>query len=98
MFGPGAIDAVNGTDLLEMWLEHLLLLSMLQHASGTWGWGRYVVVHPAGNSDLADGCARYRDLLVDQSTFSSMTVEELLDADALPAPRPPPCAARYLPG
>ena len=37
-----------------MWLEHLLLLSMLQHASGTWSWGRYVVVHPAGNIDFAD--------------------------------------------
>ena len=31
------------------WLEHLLLLSMLQHPSGEWTWGRYVVVHPAGN-------------------------------------------------
>ena len=35
-----------------MWLEHLLLLSMLQHPSRTWSWGRYVVVHPAGNSEL----------------------------------------------
>ena len=72
MFAQGAIDAVKGrSGLAEMWLEHLLLLSMLQHESGAWGWGRFVVVHPAGNSDIADGCARYRDLLVDQSTFSS---------------------------
>ena len=42
-----------------MWLEHLLLLSMLQHESGAWSWGRYVVVHPAGNADFADACARY---------------------------------------
>ena len=44
------------SELAVMWLEHLLLLSMLQHASGAWSWGRYVVVHPAGNSDFADGC------------------------------------------
>ena len=80
-----------------MWLEHLLLLSMLQHASGTWSWGRYVVVHPAGNSDFADACARYRALLADQSTFSSMTVEELLDADVLRARTATALRRRYIP-
>ena len=97
VFEAGAIDAVKGrTDLAEMWLEHLLLLSMLQHPSGMWSWGRYVVVHPAGNSDFADACARYRDLLVDQSTFSSMTVEELLDADVLPAQTAAALRKRYM--
>jgi hypothetical protein len=85
VFGPEAIDAVNGTELIHIWLAHLLVLSMLQHPSRTWRWGRFVVVHPAGNADFADACARYRELLVDQSTFSSVTVEELLDADSLPA-------------
>jgi hypothetical protein len=98
VFGTGAIDAVKGrTDLAVMWLEHLLLLSMLQHASGTWNWGRYVVVHPAGNSDFAEACNRYRDLLEDQSTFSSMTVEELLDADVLPAHTATALRRRYIP-
>jgi hypothetical protein len=98
VFGTGAIDAVKGrTDLAVMWLEHLLLLSMLQHASGTWNWGRYVVVHPAGNSDYADACARYQDLLVAQSTFSSVTVEELLEANVLPAQTAAALRDRYLP-
>jgi hypothetical protein len=84
-FAPSAIDVVKGrSDLAVMWLEHLLLLSMLQHPSGAWSWGRYIVVHPAGNTDLADACTRYPTLLVDQSTFASTTIEELLDADALP--------------
>ncbi|MGZ4371937.1 MAG: hypothetical protein ACXVRQ_07050, partial [Gaiellaceae bacterium] len=87
IFAPGATDALKGrSDLAVMWLEHLLLLSMLQHPSGSWRWGRYVVAHPAGNSDFDDACARYRELLVDQSTFSTVTVEELLDAKVLPAP------------
>jgi hypothetical protein len=86
VFGPQSTDAVKGrSGLAVMWLEHLLLLSMLQHGSGSWSWGRYVVVHPAGNLDLADACARYRSLLADRSTFTSMTLEEFLDADALPA-------------
>jgi hypothetical protein len=98
VFGTGAIDAVKGrSDLAVMWLEHLLLLSMLQHASGTWTWGRYVVVHPAGNTDYADACSRYRALLVDESTFSSVTVEELLDADVLPSRSAATLRKRYLP-
>jgi hypothetical protein len=97
VFAPGAVDAVKGrTDLAVMWLEHLLLLSMLQHASRTWSWGRYVVVYPAGNTDLAGACARYRDLLAERATFSSMTIEELLDADVLPPKTTAALRARYI--
>jgi hypothetical protein len=97
-FGAGAIDAVKGrSDLATMWLEHLLLLSMLQHVSGTWSWGRYVVVYSAANSDYADACARYRDLLADRSTFSSVTVEELLDAGVLPTAMVAAFRDRYIP-
>ena len=98
-FRPGATDEVEGRSALcVMWLEHLLLLSMLQHVSGSWTWGRYVVAHPAGNTDIAEACARYRALLVDESTFSSVTVEELLDAGALPPPTVAALRERYLPG
>jgi hypothetical protein len=98
IFAPGATDAVKGrSDLAVMWLEHLLLLSMLQHPSGSWKWGRYVVAHPAGNSDFADACARYCELLADQSTFTSVTVEELLDAKALPARTTATLRERLLP-
>jgi hypothetical protein len=97
VFAPGATDAVKGrSDLAVMWLEHLLLLSMLQHPSGTWKWGRYVIVHPAGNSDFAEACDRYRKLLVDQSTFSSMTVEDLVDANVLPQRTAADLRDRYL--
>jgi hypothetical protein len=99
VFAPRATGGVKGkSELAVMWLEHLLLLSMLQHASGTWKWGRYVVVHPAGNTDFADACARYRDLLVDRSTFSSMTIEKLLDANVLPADTTAALRDRYIHG
>jgi hypothetical protein len=98
-FRPRATEELEGrSDLCEMWLEHLLLLSMLQHESGTWAWGLYVVAHAAGNSDHADGCARYRDLLVDSSTFSSVTVEALLDAGALPPGTEAALRGRYVVG
>jgi PD-(D/E)XK nuclease superfamily len=97
-FAPGATSAVSGrNDLAVMWLEHLLLLSMLQHVGGTWTWGRYVVVHPAGNTDVADACARYRTLLADDSTFSSVTLEDVLASDVLPRGTAAALRDRYLP-
>ena len=95
VFEDGAVDAVDRTDLLVMCLEHLLLLSMLQHETGRWRWGRYVVVHPAGNSDYADACSRYTDLLTDSSTFSSSTIEQLLRA--LPRKTAGALRERYVP-
>ncbi|MGH2464914.1 MAG: PGN_0703 family putative restriction endonuclease [Candidatus Limnocylindrales bacterium] len=96
-FGPGAIDALSGrSELAVIWLEHLLLLSMLQHVSGKWTWGRYVVVHPAGNPDMVEACARYRSLLANESTFGTMTIEELLDSAVLPAATTGALRERYL--
>jgi hypothetical protein len=98
-FKPGATDALAGrSDLAVMWLEHLLLLSMLQHPSGAWKWGRYVVVHPAGNVDIADAVTRYAALLADTSTFAAMTLEDLLATDVLPESVRTLVTERYLPG
>jgi hypothetical protein len=96
VFKQGVIDAVDRTELLVTSLEHLLLLSMLQHVSGTWSWGRYVVVYPEGNSDFADAYGRYADMLTEESTFAALTIEELLAAARLPATTA--LSERYLPG
>ena len=97
-FGPGATDILRKTSpLCLVWLEHLLLLSMLQHPSREWTWGRYLVVHPASNDDVAAGLERYRGLLEDTSTFATITLEALLDADALPKAANAALRERYLP-
>jgi hypothetical protein len=97
-FRPDALAAVNGTELIHVWLDHLLVLSMLQHPSRAWRWGRLVVVHPAGNSDFVHACSRYRALLVDGSTLASVTVEELLGAGVLPKRTATALRDRYVPG
>jgi hypothetical protein len=97
-FRPGATDTVKGrSSLCLVWLEHLLLLSMLQHPSGAWTWGRYVVLHPTGNSDFTEACARYQALLADSSTYSSLTLEELFERGALPRATVAALRSRYLP-
>jgi hypothetical protein len=95
-FSPAARRLLERSDLAVMWLEHLLLLSMLQHESATWTWGRYVVMHPAGNTDVADAAARYRDVLTDDASYATMTVEALLATRALPAATTRALRERYL--
>ena len=97
VFGAGWIDAVNGTELIHIWLEHQLLHSMLQHPAGTGRWGRYVVVHPVGNTDFAEACARYSELLVDRSTFASTTAEDLLGSGVFSETMATAFRKRYLP-
>jgi hypothetical protein len=97
VFTPTALGLLEPSDLAEMWLEHLLLHSMLQHESGTWKWGRYVVVHPADNTDVADAGARYRAFLADGSTYATMTVESLLESGALRPRTATALRTRYLP-
>jgi hypothetical protein len=97
VFTPDTLDAVNGTDLLVMWLDHLLMLSMLQHPSRRWSWGRLVVVFPEHNTDHADACARYASLLTDTASFTPVTLETLLDAGALAEPTTAALRQRYVP-
>jgi hypothetical protein len=67
-------------------------------AANAWGWGRFVVVHPAGHTEAADACERYRSLFVDPFTFCCVTLEELLDGGALPATTTAALRERHLPG
>jgi PD-(D/E)XK nuclease superfamily len=98
-FAPGAIDElIRRSDLCVMWITHLLLFSMLQHPTDNWTWGRYVVVHPAANPDVVDACDRYRAKLTDDTTFLTLTLEDLLDGHALPSPAITALRDRYLPG
>ena len=80
-----------------MWLEHLLLLSMLQHPSRAWTWGRYVVVHPEGNTDIDGATDEYRKLLADDTAFTSATIESLLAAKVLAPKTAAALRRRYLP-
>jgi hypothetical protein len=97
-FRPEAFDRVKGRSVLwSPWLEHLLLLSMLQHPVGAWTWGRYVTIHPAGNVEMADRSERYVGLLADTTTFSSTTLEGVLETGALPSSTVRAIRDRYLP-
>lgn len=85
VFIDGALEQILGTDLQQLWLDHLLVLSMPQHPSNEWSWGRSILVAPARNTSFADAAERYRNLLTDATTFQYRTIESLLDAGLLPS-------------
>ena len=96
IFRPETMELLPRSRRSMIWLEHLLLLSMLQHESGRWSWGRYVVVHPEGNTNVAQAVAEYRDVVVDDATFTSATIEELLAAKVLAPKTGAALGRRYL--
>ncbi|MFW2336062.1 PGN_0703 family putative restriction endonuclease [Ilumatobacter sp.] len=97
VFAPGALDVLNPSRVSMIWLEHLLLLSMLQHDSGRWTWGRYVIVHPDANTDIAHAADEYRTLLNDDATFHTSTIDDLLAVKALTVRTTAALRGRYLP-
>jgi len=82
-FKPGREQAIVGTELQQIWLDHLLVLAMLQHPSHRWRWGRFVLVYPAANPSVPAASDRYREVLADDTTFEVRTIEELLEPGVL---------------
>lgn len=86
LFNAGWEAMVVGTDLQQFWLDHLLLLSMLQHPTASWSWGRFVVVYPRANASVRTAGERYEALLRPTQTFEARTIEELLEEHVLHQP------------
>lgn len=86
VFKPDWEKRILGTELQQVWRDHLLLLAMLQDTDQAWTSGTYVLVYPEGNTSFARLAERYVDALQDDSTFLDTTVEALLDAHVLHAP------------
>lgn len=76
-----------GTEVQQIWRDHMLLVSMLLHPSKQWSKGRYVLVHPAANPSFAETGETYRtEFLDDRSTFDIITIEDLLRSGHLHTP------------
>ena len=86
-FHPEWRDAVVGTDLQSIWIEHLLVLVMMQgRGTARYAEGRLVMVMPEGNVSFRSAAERYAAVLADKATFEIRTLESLIGAaqDVLP--------------
>ncbi|MFH1008649.1 MAG: hypothetical protein V1800_14305 [Candidatus Latescibacterota bacterium] len=79
VFQAGAMDAIIGERLQQIWLDHLLALSMLQDKICPWKWVKFLVVYPSDNVSFARATEDYSKLLVNDSTFGAVTIESLLE-------------------
>ena len=96
IFATGAVDELIGTDLQQIWLDHLLVPSMLQAPGEGWAWGRFVLVAPARNPSFSNAATRYLACLTDDTTFAVATIEDLLAAGVLSTARREAFSDRYL--
>lgn len=96
VFKEGWRETIVGTDLQQIWLDHLLVLAMRQHPSKRWTWGRFVLVFPSANPSFAAVATRYADVLRDRSTFEARTIENLNLATTLDAEAARALSERYL--
>lgn len=95
-FKRGAKNVLVGSDLQQIWADHLLALSMLQHDSGTWRWVKFVLVYPEKNTSFSKASSRYAALLDNPQTFASTTVEAVLESKVLPTDTTRAFRERYL--
>jgi len=84
IFKPDALNAILGKDLQQIWLDHLLALSMLQHPSRKWRWAKFVLVCPSQNPSYARAFRLYEQLILETKTVEIRTIESLLERDVLP--------------
>ena len=95
-FRSGAVDVILGTRLQQIFLDHLLVLSLLRDPISPYQWAKFVLVHPERNPSFASAAREYAALLSDASTFEVRTLESLLDAGPLPPTAVSAFRARYL--
>ena len=96
LFSMNALKSILGTDLQQIWLDHLLALSMLQDRTLQWEWANFVIVYPAKNPSYARAIRHYKSLLNDVTTFRVSTIESLLAANVLPEKVMSDFSDRYL--
>ena len=96
VFLPRALEAILGTQLQQIWLDHLLALSMLQHIPLKWTWAKFILVHPRRNPSYARAADKYQQQLKDSSSFDVVTIESLLEAGVLPSELVHKFTERYL--
>lgn len=96
IFNDGWRERIVGTELQQIWLDHLLVLAMLQHPSQRWTWGRFVLVFPDDNPSFKRVAERYGALLTDRSTFEARTLDDIVSPDVLGSEAARALRDRYL--
>jgi hypothetical protein len=85
-FKPGRTEGMHKPPLQQLWLDHLLALSMLQGRD--WDTGLFVLLHPTHNEVCSSAWRDYSTRLRPESHAQARTIEELVGVISKVAPRP----------
>ncbi len=77
-FKPESLPDLRVQPLQQIWRDHLLGCSVLQH--GDYDEGAFVFLYPSGNSHCATAIGQYRDCLLRDATFLVWTLEDAWEA------------------
>ncbi len=71
-------DALWAPSTWQLWLDHLLALSLLQ--SGAYDESAFILLAPAGNAACRYAAESYRRALADDGTILQLSLEDVLAA------------------
>jgi hypothetical protein len=77
-FRPGMLPALRLQPLQQIWRDHLLASSLLQH--GDYDEGAFVFLSPEENPHCQAAVCQYRECLVDDATFFDWTLESFFES------------------
>lgn len=80
IFVPSSLPALRVRPLEQFWWDHLLACSLLLDRASGFNHGAFIVLYPEGNTIVEAAVADYGSCLVDSTTFTSWTLEHVLDA------------------
>ncbi len=80
----------------QIWLDHLLALSMLQHPSAGWEFARFVIVYPDANPSWSTLAGEYQALVgLGEPTFGTASFDQLLAAGVYTSEQSAALVERY---
>lgn len=83
---PDAHERVDAIVHNQLWRDHLLAWAMIQRAGSPWSEGRLLVLHHPIDQHCARVVDGYRELLRDDETFESRTLDDVVRAWKAAAP------------
>ena len=96
IFKEGYLDMILGTELQQIWQDHILALSMLQDMETNWEWAKFILVYPEKNPSFDRAAKKYSDVLLDHSTYEICTIESLLRTNTIDKSDLEPFRNRYI--
>ncbi|WP_053076749.1 hypothetical protein [Caenimonas sp. SL110] len=77
-FRPSCFPQLREAPLQQLWRDHLLAGSMLKDRDLGYSEGAFIVIYPAANPHCRAAVRAYRQCLLDDSTFDTWTLDEMV--------------------